>query len=162
MIITTENYPNVMEAVHLIQQETGDHLAIPILNVPDRWRDLLPKIDVAIGKLSRKERAPEEEPLAPHIKPSELLDSEMYSFCNGLDEVQQAIANRDMELMSSYVFLTDFFEDWSYTEDSGGRSPANMIVQKRIEYLEMIQRESGLGLTTEQMQELDGLRMALT
>jgi hypothetical protein len=133
-----------MDAVHLIQMDSGDHLALPILQVPDRWKPYLEKIDEAITTLSRKERAPEEEPLPPHVKPSELLDSELFSFCNGDDLVMTKIANRSTELLLTHVFLADYFEGWTYTDETEANSPENVVRRKRIEYLEMLEREGRL------------------
>lgn len=161
-IITTESHPNIMEAIHMIQQDTGDHLCIPILEVPERWESLLPEIEETIGTLSRERRAPEEEPLPPHVKPSPLLDSEFYSFCNGTYEVQEAMSNRSMSHMRATIFLMDYFEAWTYTDEGHERNPANMARMKRIEHLDMIERESGIGMTIEQMKERDALTSQLT
>lgn len=159
MIINTEHQPHIMDAVHLIQMDTGDHMAIPVLDVPERWRLFLPQIDEAITTLSRKDRAPEEEPLPPHVKPSELLDSELFSFCNGDDLVMTRIANRSAELLLAHVFLADYFEGWTYTDETDANSPENVVRRKRIEYLEMLER--GGQLPPEGAQELLSLNQNL-
>jgi hypothetical protein len=159
VIINTDTYPNIMEAIHLIQMDSGDHLAIPVLNVPERWKYALPEIEDILETLSHKERAPEEEPLPPHVKPSELLDSEFYSFCNGDGLVQVRIANRNMALLRAHVFLSDYFEGWTYT--GGDESePESLIHQKRLEWLNNV--EEVLGLTPEQEQERLSVRLKIT
>lgn len=162
MIISSEDYPSIMRAVHLIQQETGDHLCIPILEVPERWKSFLPRVEAVFRELSREMRAPEEEPMALHIKPNALLDSEFYSFCNGSYEVQLAIANRSLNHILAYLFMTDYFEGWTYTDEGHERNPENMVRRIRLEHLDMLERESGMGLTVEQMRERDHLRYSLT
>jgi hypothetical protein len=162
-IISTESHPHILEAIHLVQDDTEAHpLAIPVQEVPDRWSPHLTEIDEVLGKLSRTVRAAEEEPLPPHVKPSELLDSELYSFCNGDGLVQERIANRDMSLLKAHVFLADYFEGWTYTTLEGGDTPENRIRQKRIEWLDMVERESTIGLTQEQRAEREQLNLSLT
>ena len=159
MIINTESHPNIMEAIHLFQMDTGDHLAIPVQDVPDRWKELLPDIENAIETLSRKIRAHEEDDLPAHVKPSELLDSEFYSFCNGDMVTQEKIANRNIELLKAHVFLSDFFEAWTYT---GGEEPEpeSKIYQKRVEWLDHV--EANGSLTMEQEQERMNARLKIT
>lgn len=159
MIINTDTYPHIMEAIHLIQMDTGDHLAIPVLDVPQRWKFALPEIEDAIETLSHKERAPEEEELPPHVKPSELLDSEFYSFCNGDGLVQVRIANRNMGLLTAHVFLSDYFEGWTYTGDDDSK-PESVINQKRLEWLNNV--EEVMGLSAEQEQERLSVRLKIT
>jgi hypothetical protein len=158
MIINTEMYPHVMEAVHFVQSDSGNDLAIPVLDVPDRWKPFLPDIEEAVSALSRRERAPEEEPLPPHVKPSELLDSEFSSFCIGEGMVMEKIANRSMELLLALVFLTDYFEGWTYTDELTS-SPKNKMHQKRIEYLDSLEREGTI--TFEQRLERDDNRLQI-
>lgn len=162
MLITTESHPNILEALHCIEQETGQQLAVPIKDVPDRWIPFLPDIEKVLSELSRKERAPEAAPLPPHVKPSELLDSEFYSFCNGDYDEQNAMSMRSPQHTAAHVFLADFFEDWTYTQDEGPESVNNVCLRKRIEYLEMLRDESAGGLTSEQEDELQKVRLAVT
>lgn len=157
MIINSDDYPHTMKAVHLIQADSGDHLAIPILNVPERWKDLMPEIEKSIGTLSLTERASEDEPLAPHVKPDSYLDSEFYTFCNGDHLVQTKIANRSMDLVLALAFLDDFFEGWTLTSENHSDNPMNYARQRRIEFLE----NSG-NLTNVQNDELEALRLQLT
>jgi hypothetical protein len=163
MIVTSEKYPNILEAIHCMQDEmraTGS-LRIPVQEVPDRWARYLDEIDETIGKLSRKERAPEAEPLPAHVKPSELLDSEFYSFCNGDGDPMRAMGNRDLQHARAGLFLDDFFEDWQLTGDEPKSSPENVALQRRLEWLEAVKNESAMGLQGSQLEEYERVRMEI-
>lgn len=157
MLIDTDTFPTTMKAVHLIQADSGDRLAIPLLTVPDRWNEFLPDIEQALGTLSQTKRAPEEEPLPPHIKPDQYLDSEFYSFCNGEHLAQTKIANRSMELVLALAFLDDFFEGWTLTTEEHSNNPLNYARQRRIEFLDNTPDQTNL-----QRDELEALRLKLT
>jgi hypothetical protein len=148
--------------MHCIEQETGNTLSFPVKEVPSRWIAFLPDIEKVLSGLSRKERAPESAPLPPHVKPSEFLDSEFFEFCNGEYDSVVAMSMRSPQHTAAQLFLNDFFEDWTYTSDNGSDSIRNKALTKRVEYLEMIERESSLGLTSEQEAELHKLRGLLT
>lgn len=156
MLIDVDQYPNIMAALHCIQEDSGDRLRIPVLKVPDRWDYALPEIEKLIGTLSKKARAPESPPHPPHVKPNEFLDSEFYTFCNGEYDEQHAIANRSGENTLAHVFLTDFFEGWFYTDDVTD-TPKKVCVDKRVEFLREVDTESSNGLTEKQTEELKEL-----
>jgi hypothetical protein len=161
LIVTSEEWPNIVEAFNTIADDTGN-IPMPVYEIPARWKSQLPDLEKTLGALSRTERAPESPPLPPHVRPNEFLDSEFYTFCNGEYTEQNAISNRSLAHARAAVFLNDFFEDWTYTADSGTEVPENKTVQRRIEWLEEIERESGIGLSIEQRLELERLRLELT
>lgn len=161
ILVNSESYPNIVEAMNCMADDTGG-MTFPVHEVPKRWEPYLGQLEETFGGLSRKERAPESEPLPPHVKPSELLDSEFYAFCNGEFTEQSAIANRDINHARASVFLNDFFEDWTYTADDGADVPANKTVQYRLEWLNTVEKESSLGLSPEQREEQRQLQFALT
>lgn len=160
-VVSLDDYPSIIEALNTIESDNSFSASPPVRSIPKRWEPYLASIEETLSKLSRTERAPEAEPLPPHVKPSEFLDSEFYAFCSGEQLEQQAIANRNIEHARATVFLADFFEDWGYT---GGNelSPANKTIATRIEWLEYVDRESSVGLSPEQQEELDKLRFELT
>ena len=162
MIITAETFPNILAAMNCIDEETGRRIKDPVKEIPDRWKDYLPDIEKAIATLSRNTPAPEGEPRAPHIKPDAYLDSEFYTFCNGEFHDMRKVINRNMELVKASILLNDYFEAWTYTEDSGSRNPHNIINENRIEWLESVRAENSGSLSAEQEAELNQLRLTLT
>lgn len=161
MLITQESHPNLIEAIHCIEDDTGNKLKLPVKEVPDRWGPLLGNLELTIAQLSRKKRAPESEDLPPHVKPDTYLDSEFYTFCNGGFTEQLAIANRDFHHVQAYVFLADFFEDWTYTGDDAQNSPINIARRSRIEYIENLAAKKPELYTSELEAERNRLRVEL-
>ena len=162
MLINTDSHPNILEAFHCIEDDSGNKMKIPVREIPSRWDSFLPRIESALATLSRTERDEQAEPLPSHVKPNPYLDSQFYSFCNGEFYEQTRIANRSDDNSLAMLFLNDFYEDWSYTSDSGPDSVENTLKRQQIEWLEMIERESTNGLNVEQQNRLYQLRNSLT
>jgi hypothetical protein len=162
MIISTDSHPNTMAAIHCVEEDNGNRMAMPLANIPARWDEFLPRIEEVLGTLSKTERDEQAEPLPLHVKPNAYLHSQFYSFCNGEFYEQTRIANRSEDHALAMLFLNDMFEDWSYTTDRGPDSVANTFMRQQIEWLEMIERESTGGLSVEQSNRLDSLRKSLT
>jgi hypothetical protein len=163
MIITSETHPYALAALNCIDDDsrvTGS-LGLPAREIPDRWGGYMENVNNTIGKMSREKRSPEAEPLPTHVKPNEFLDSEFYAFCNGEFLERTAIGNRDLHHTEAMLFLDDYFEDWSLTATNPKQEPGNVARQRRVEWLEDLQRESTMGLTAEQLAELDQLKMSL-
>jgi hypothetical protein len=163
MIINAETHPHIIKAMNCVEEETRGMMAIPqpVREIPNRWGAHLEKINAVIGTLSTTERAPESEPLPAHVRPDAYLDSELYSFCNGEYHEMKAIENRNPDLGLASLFLNDFFEDWTLTGDDEKTSPQNVANQRRLEWLESIRTESGMGLQDEQLEEYERLRLSL-
>jgi hypothetical protein len=163
VIATSEQYPHIFEALHAMEEETQSlgSLKIPVRDVPGRWEPYLAQVNETLGKLSKTERAPEAEPMPAHVKPNAYLDSEFYSFCNGEYHEMSAMENRDLTHAEASLFLNDAFEGWQLTSDGISGNPLNVARQRRIEWLQTLQQEGPTGLTTEQTQELEKLRLEL-
>jgi hypothetical protein len=162
MIINSDSHPNLVRAIHCVQEETGTRILVPVQKIPDRWKVFIDRIDCVIGTLRDNERAPESEPMPAHVKPDAYLDSEFFSFCNGEYHEQSAIANRSFDHALAAVFLNDLFEDWTYTDETAARSPENVARIYRLEWLNTVAAESAGGLTDEQREERDRLDLELT
>jgi hypothetical protein len=160
VLISVEKYPRIIEAMNCVVDETTNVGSgnIPVREVPDRWGGYLENIEETFAKLSKTERAQESPDLPAHVKPDEFMDSEFYAFCNGEFHEQSAIANRSLEFTQAYVFLSDFFEDWTLTGDGVKDEPGNVVLQNRVAWLDTVAQESAVGLTPEQETELYELR----
>ena len=147
MHVTKENFPNILEALHAIDEDNGGFQAIraPIIHVPTMYDRHLPDIEKAIASLSRTERAPNSPPLSPHVKPNPLLDCEFWTYCAGEQEEMQVICNRSLELQLGSVLLSDYFEYFFDTED-----PHQRALRSRIESLDVSEKA-----------EADALRLQL-
>lgn len=163
MIINAESHKNIIDAMNCVDEDSAGPRAIPqpVREIPDRWRDYLDRVNASIGALSRTERAPEAEPLPAHVRPNAYLDSEFYGFCNGEYYEMRGIENRNPDLGLASLFLNDYFEDWQLTGDDPKMSPQNVANQRRLEWLESVRTESGLGLQDEQLEEYERLRLSL-
>ena len=121
MIISSENYPTILKALHCIEEDSRGPMAmrLPMIPVPAWYTNLLPAFENALSKLSQSERAPESPPLQAHVRPDAYLDSEWYEFLNGEQDSVLAIRSRSPELALASDFLNDFFEGWSHSYERG-------------------------------------------
>lgn len=148
MQVTKENFPNIVEAFHALDQDSSGPraLCLPLFVIPAIYDEHLPKIEQALASLSRTERSPEAEPLPDHVKPDAYADSEFFAFCCGEYEETQAIANRSLDFQLANNLLNDYFED--YIEMPG--DPLQRAYKSRIEFLD----KSGGTVEAEQLRFL--------
>jgi len=131
MLVTGDNYPNILRAFHDIESDNRGFQAMcfPVYPVPEHWDPYLPQIEKALSELSRTERAPESAPLPSHVKPNVDLDCEFSTFTTGEDTEMQAMSNRSMVMTLASVLLMDFFEEFHEKRD-----PYQRALEQRIEF----------------------------
>jgi hypothetical protein len=126
--ISTTSHPTLGRALNLIREDSGGP-SWPNQEgtiIAARWSPWLDRMEAAVAMLADNAPAPEDPDGVERVIGSgrvHLVDSELYSFCNGEEQVMNAIAARSQGLTAASHFLSDFFEGWTYFEDGDGFDP---------------------------------------
>lgn len=122
--IDKADYPATIFAMNIIRMDSGGPSwpAEDAPQVPLCWHPFLPVIEAGLHTLDNGDRSKID------------LDNEMFTFCSGEADAQQAIRERSQALAMAALFLNDFFEGWSYFASEA--SPRGEAVEQLAYFVE--------------------------